>query len=218
MAAAPARIPPRAPSPGTGRELWLFRHGEVAPEWQGRVYGGLDVPLSRSGRRESRAVARRFRGIPFARVLSSDLDRARTLARLLSAASGAPLELSPGLREIERGRWAGRTVAEVQREAPQEVAAFFARSWSYTGHGGESDAALWERSWPPIEAALAARESGPLAVVAHYNVLRVVLARMLGVAPKDSFGLRVDLARAVLARDAPDGWQLVRSNVRGPKR
>jgi len=50
-------------------------------------------------------------------------------------------------------------------------------------------------------------------VVAHYNVLRILVARALGIAPPDSFRLRVDMARAVLLRDTPAGWVLARSNV-----
>ena len=211
--------PPALPHAGfgTGRDVWLFRHAEVAEDWQGRIYGALDVPLSRAGRRASRELARAFRALSFEHVLSSSLVRAATLARLLARATGATLATTPALREIERGRWIGRTAAEIQRDAPEEIAAFFERSWTYDGYGGESDGALCARAWPAFEAAVTSGARGPLAVVAHYNVIRVLVGRALGIPPPSSFRLRVDLARATLLQDGAAGWSLARANVRAPE-
>lgn len=213
MASSDRERIPRA-STGTGSELWLFRHGEVAEACQGLAYGGMDVPLSGEGLRETEALAERFRGFPFRAVLASPLVRARTLGERLAAASGAPLVVDPGLVEIDRGRWQGLTVEELMREHEREVQAFYEDPWNWREHGGETDADVVARAWPPIERALG-RYGGPLAVACHYNVIRVVVAELLGIPPPASFRLRVDLTAACALRDAPGGWTLVRSNVRG---
>ena len=209
--------PARPTGLGTGAEVWLFRHGEVHEDWQGKAYGGLDVPLSARGEEDTARVAQLFGELPFTAVVSSSLERARRLGTGLAAASGAPLEVSDGLVEIGRGRWQGRTVADLFERSADEVAAFYDDPWSWNGHGGETDADVLARAWPVLEAGLR-RHGGPLALTAHYNVVRVLVSRALGVAPADSFRLRVDLGAVTVLRDDPDGWRLVRANVRSPRR
>jgi len=211
--AHPPSAPTRHPGFATGGAVWLFRHGEVHEDWQGKAYGGLDVPLSAQGEADTRDVAGRFGAVPFRAVVSSDLQRALAVGRQLAERSGAVLEVSEGLREISRGRWQGRTVAELHGEFGDEVAAFYADPWNFDAHGGETDRDVLRRAWPVLEAGL--RDHGaPLALTAHFNVVRVVVAHALGIAPHDSFRFRVDLGAVCVLRDAPGGWQLLRANVR----
>lgn len=207
----------RRPHPGfrTGHTVWLFRHGEVAEEFQGLAYGGMDVPLSEHGRRETVALAARFAGFPFRAVVASTLQRARELGTELARQTGAPLELHAGLVEIFRGRFQGRTMAELLAAHEAELAAIYDDPWHTRVHGGETDEDVLARAWPVLEAALT-RHGGPLALACHYNVVRNLAAHALGIAPNASFRLRVDLTAAVVLYDGPDGWRLERANVRSP--
>jgi probable phosphoglycerate mutase len=197
--------------------VWIFRHGEVAEDFQGLAYGGMDVPLSEGGHGESVALAARFRGFPFRAVVASTLVRARTLGELLSKESGAPLETSPGLVEIFRGRFQGRPMKELLAQHERELAAIYDDPWNCRVHGGETDADVLARAWPVLESALA-RHGGPLAIACHYNVVRNLVAHALGLEPNASFRVRVDLTAGVLLEDAPGGWRLLRANVRSPGR
>ena len=207
----------RRPHPGfgTGHTVWLFRHGEVDERFQGLAYGGMDVPLSAHGRRDTEALAARFAGYPFRAVVASTLQRARELGECLSRESGAPLELHAGLVEIFRGRFQGRTMTELLAAHEAELAAIYDDPWNCRVHGGETDEDVLARAWPVLEDALA-RHGGPLALACHYNVVRNLAAHALGLAPNASFRLRVDLTAAVVLHDGPDGWRLVRANVRSP--
>lgn len=210
--------PARRPHPGlrTGHTVWLFRHGEVAEEFQGLAYGGMDVPLSEQGRRDTQALAARFERVAFRAVVASTLQRARELGEQLSRRSGAPLEFHPGLVEIFRGRFQGRTMAELLAGHEAELAAIYDDPWSTRVHGGETDEDVLARAWPVLEQALL-RHGGPLAIACHYNVVRNLAAHALGLEPNASFRLRVDLTAAVVLHDGPDGWRLLRSNVRSPR-
>jgi len=211
---------PRHPAPhpgrGTGAEVWLARHGEVHPDWQGRVYGSLDVPLSPHGERETVAVIDRFRPLELGGVFSSNLQRALRLGRGVAEATGAPLAIEPGLAEIDRGRWQGMPVAELMREHEYEVSAFYADPWTWNGHEGETDRDVLTRAAPVLERALSAGSARVL-LTCHYNVMRVLLASMVDIAPSRSFRLRIDLSRACVLRDRPGGWTLERCNVLGPR-
>ncbi len=203
------------PGFGSGAEVWFFRHGEVHADWQGRAYGGMDVPLSEQGLAETAERARDFSIIPFRAVISSPLERARRLGEALAEARSAPLVVAKELAEIQRGEWAGTPIAELYKTRPKEVGAFFADPWNAIVPGGENDRDVFERAWPVVESALRAH-GGPIAFTTHYNVIRILVSYLIGVAPANSFRLRVDLSSACMLRDAALGWELCRSNVRAP--
>ncbi len=199
-------------------QVWLIRHGEVDPAWQGKAYGALDVPLSAHGRAETSSVARRFQATRPVHVVASPLVRARTLGALLAADAGLELCIEPGLKEIERGAWQGLDTAELFARYEKQVAGFYGDPWSFRQHGGETDSDLLARAWPAFERALVThgRPGATILLAAHYNVIRVLVARALGIAPTRSFGLRIDPLGAVLLSDGPKGLELAAANVKGP--
>ncbi len=199
----------------SGAWVWLLRHGEVHEDWQGRAYGGMDVPLSAQGERDTQAAIEAFSSIAIERVVSSNLARARRLGEGIAAGTGAALSVSAGLAEIQRGRWQGLSIADLSRERGEELAGFYDDPWNFDQHGGETDRNVLERAWPLVERALEGRPK-IVAITCHYNVVRVLLTRMLGLEPRVSFRLRIDLSGACLLHDGPDGWRLLRSNVKGP--
>jgi broad specificity phosphatase PhoE len=210
------RHPAPHPGRGTEAEVWLARHGEVHSDWQGRVYGSLDVPLSLRGESETEAVIERFRPLELGAVFSSNLQRALRLGRGVAEATGAPLAIESGLAEIDRGEWQGMPVADLLAEREHEVSAFYDDPWTWDGHGGETDRDVLERAAPVLERSL---DSGAKRVLlaCHYNVMRVLLASMVDIPPARSFRLRIDLSRACVLRDRSRGWTLERCNVLGPR-
>lgn len=200
----------------SGAWVWLLRHGEVHEDWQGKAYGGMDVPLSAQGERDTRAAIEAFSTIPIERVASSNLVRAKTLGEGIAAGCGASLTISSGLAEIQRGKWQGFSIAELSKERGEELAGFYADPWNYNQHGGETDRDVLARAWPEVERALEGRPK-LVAITCHYNVVRVLLTRMLGLEPSLSFRLRIDLSGACLLHDGLEGWRLLRTNVKGPQ-
>jgi broad specificity phosphatase PhoE len=239
----PQLEPVRTPHPGfrSGASVWLFRHGEVHEDFQGLAYGGMDVPLSREGREQSERLAERFGVVRFDHVVASTLQRARYLGEQLAQRSGAPLELDAGLVEIDRGRWQGLPQKELLAKHEADVEAFYNDPWNWRRHGGETDSDVLARAWPVLERTVrehgaqkhgvqkygaerheargheAAQHGASLAIVCHYNVVRNLVAHALGLAPTASFRVRIDLTAGALLHDSPEGWRLVRCNVRTPR-
>lgn len=163
-------------------ELRLIRHGEVAREWQGRIYGDLDVPLSPRGQAQSRAVAESLSGLDLGAVVSSGLERAAYAARILAAPRGLAVETDPRLKEIYRGEWAGLTFEEASLRHPEAF-----RAWRHSGGatvapGGESLAEVSSRvlaSLDELAAELWSTPSRSGVIVAHKWVLAVAAAAAL---------------------------------------
>ena len=210
---APARLPHR----GSGAVLWLARHAKVHEDWHGKAYGSLDVPLSAAGTERTAVFGAALATLAPAAVHSSPLQRARLLGERVATLGKLHLQLDDRLREIDRGRWQGLAVEELHARHADEVRAFYADPWSFREHGGENDAAVFERAASVVHEATAELGSGAtLVLTSHYNVIRVLLTTALGLPPARSFGLRLDPAHAAVLRDGPHGWELVHTNVDAP--
>ncbi len=221
MTSTPPSTPEQHAGHGSGIELWLVRHAEVHGDWQGRAYGDLDVPLSAEGEARTRELAPLLAQLEPDIVLTSPLERARVLGERVANAADVPLRIQPELREVHRGSWQGRTVADLHEASGDEVRAFYADPWNWCGHGGESDRVLAGRAWSALDPLLAAAHASGerprrIVVTTHYNVIRVLLAGALGVPSASTFALRIDTGRCALIADRPDGWHLIRTNVMDP--
>lgn len=169
-------------------ELWLVRHGETEWSASGRHTGTTDVPLTAGGQREAEAlgtlVAALREGRPFARVLTSPLQRAAETCRLAGYADRA--ETTDDLREWDYGDYEGRTTVAIRKEQP---------GWTvFTGAlpRGETAAQVGARADRVIAAA--ARTGGDVALFAHGHVLRVLTARWLDFGPEEGRRFRLDTA------------------------
>lgn len=205
-----------APSAGSRTRVWLVRHAEVHADWHGKAYGGLDVPLSSAGEADTRALGAAFRGRRVAQVTSSDLSRALAMGRAIAGATGAELVLEPRLREVDRGAWQGLAAAEFRARWERDAASFLADPWRWAGHAGESDHDLCARAWPALDEARSRAAGAEIVLTAHYNVIRVLVTRALGLATRASFEFRNDPAHATLLVDEPGAWRVLAQNVATP--
>jgi broad specificity phosphatase PhoE len=97
-------------------ELYLIRHGETEWSRARRHTGRTDLPLSRVGEAEARALGQHLRGLEVDRVLSSPLRRATATATL--AGFGDRVELTDTLLEFDYGEYEGLTTAEIRAARP----------------------------------------------------------------------------------------------------
>src|SRR5512143_2700333 len=123
-----------------------IRHGET--EWNalGREQGQLDSPLTALGVEQAEAIARRLRRQAFSALYSSDLGRALQTAEIVARATGASIEVDPGLRERHTGIFQGMTKEQMAALYPVEYAAYRSDPYSYQVPGGESGRQRRERS------------------------------------------------------------------------
>lgn len=149
--------------------IFLIRHGETAGN-AARIVQHPDISLSARGLAQADRLARRLAREGIARILSSDLARARETAECLQRATGAPLTFEPLLHERNFGDIRGTPYAELGFDmfAPE-----------YAPPNGESWPvfhARVDRAWQRVQA-LAAATDGHLAVVTHGLVCRSIAGR-----------------------------------------
>jgi broad specificity phosphatase PhoE len=156
-------------------EAYLARHGETAWTISRQHTGRSDIPLTSRGERNARALGERLRGMTFAKVLTSSLERARRTAEL--AGFGSIAEADPDLMEWDYGRYDGLTTAQIRQDNPD---------WSLFRDGcpgGESVAEVGARADRVV--ARLRRMSGPLLLFGHGHFFRVLAARWVGLPAAD---------------------------------
>jgi broad specificity phosphatase PhoE len=114
--------------------------------------------------------------------------------------------VNPSLRDCDYGRWAGRTLTDVQAEEPASVAAWLSDAEA-APHGGESLSDLFRRVSAWMNERI--REEGNTIAVTHAAVIRVAILHVLH-APAPSFW-RIDIEPLSVTKLRGDGtrWTLL---------
>jgi len=150
--------------------VFAIRHGETEWSLNGRHTGTTDIPLTDNGRRLATLLQPTLSGKAFALVLVSPLKRARETAELSGLAGTAIVD--PDLVEWNYGKYEGLTPKQIHDMAP---------GWLIFRDGcpgGETPEQVGARVDRVIARARAV--TGDVALFAHGHVLRVLVARWLG--------------------------------------
>jgi probable phosphoglycerate mutase len=195
--------------------LLLIRHAEVDVAMQKRVFGRLDVALSGAGRERAERLARTLAAAePIAAVYSSPLRRALDTAAPLTRELGLEPIVVDDLRELDFGDLEGLTLAEIAERFPGVVAWTTAPA-AVAFPGGESTAALQERSVRAVRGIAGRHVGETVAVFAHAVVIRTVLADALAM-PLDAM-FRLDPSHGgISVVEWHDGQPFVRT-VNAPR-
>ena len=150
--------------------VYLARHGETAWSLSGQHTGRTDLPLTERGERNAHALGERLRGLSFAKVFTSPLQRAARTCEL--AGFGSVAEIDPDLVEWDYGQYEGRRSAEIRVERPD---------WQLFRDGcpgGESPGQIGARADRVVGRVRAVK--GDVLVFSSGHFLRVLAARWLG--------------------------------------
>jgi broad specificity phosphatase PhoE len=161
------------------RRLLIVRHGESEWNREGRWQGWEDIALTPAGVSQARARGADLQaaGLRFAAVHSSDLVRAARTAALLAEAVGiVAAEPRAALRERFGGEWQGHTWDEIVRRWPDERAAW-KRGELAAPPGGETEAQVVDRVLGALAEIDASHAPGPILVVTHGGVVRLLSSR-----------------------------------------
>ncbi len=169
----------------TVARLIVLRHGESEANAKRVFAGQTDSPLTAVGRRQAEAVADSLSRESIARVISSDLSRARETAELIARRHRLRVEVTPALREWDVGELVG-----LDREGAVarfgDVARFF-QPGSRTP-GGESFEEVVGRVTRFLEELTPRVLGATVCLVAHGMTNRILAAHYLGTLPRVAQG------------------------------
>lgn len=162
----------------TAQTVILWRHGQTTFNNTGKFQGHTDTELDESGWAQVRRSARTLAMARPARIVTSDLKRARQSAGALAELTHVEPEADDRLRETAYGSWEGLTRVEVEQRWPDEL-----RRWTggedVPTHGGESRRESAARVSNAIKEYIDATATGTLIVVGHGGSLRGAVGQLL---------------------------------------
>jgi broad specificity phosphatase PhoE len=153
--------------------VYLARHGDTAWTLSGQHTGHTDLPLTVTGERNAQRLGERLKGIIFAQVFTSPLQRAVRTCEL--AGFGGSAEVVSDLTEWDYGQYEGLRSAEILKDRPD---------WQLFRDGcpgGESPAQVGERADRVIERVRAV--AGNVLLFSSGHFLRVLGSRWVGLDP-----------------------------------
>ena len=153
--------------------IYLARHGETAWSKSGQHTGHTDLPLTEYGEHAARLLGQRLRGMKFAKVFTSPLQRAAHTCDL--AGFGDVAERDPNLMEWHYGQYESQTSQQIRANRPD---------WSLFRDGcpsGESPAQVAARADAVVKRVRAVGDDVLIFSSGHF--LRMLAARWLGLEP-----------------------------------
>ncbi len=158
--------------------FFFVRHGESEANVAHRFSGRVDSPLTERGRRQAVAVADALVDVPFDRIVATPLSRSLDTALVVARRRRMPVDIEPGLIEIDVGEGTGAHIDEVRGLPAWKDDGFVA--WP----GGETLEQVLERGLGAIRRLAREAPGGKLLVIGHGGVTRILVSHFLGVLPK----------------------------------
>jgi broad specificity phosphatase PhoE len=181
--------------------IYIARHGETAWTITGQHTGLTDLPLTPQGERNALALGDRLKGVTFAKVLTSPLQRASKTCAL--AGFGSVAEVERDLVEWDYGKYEGLRSAEIRATRP---------AWELFrdgAPGGESPCQVMARAdnvWKRVR-----EVKGNVLLFTSGHFIRVLAGRWIGLEPSvhsmsfllstaslSAVGYDLDLSRPVI--------------------
>ena len=175
-------------------DLYIARHG--ATEWTrtGQHTGRTDLPLLPEGEEQARHLGEMLRGVEFAAVYSSDLERSFRTAELAGFTS---LGKTPLLREYDYGEYEGLTSRQIHEARPD---------WELYRDGcpgGETPDQVYARA--ALFVGLIAGAGGAVLAFSHGHFSRALAVAWTELPITAAARLMLDVAAVGLLRDGEHG-------------
>lgn len=170
--------------------IYLLRHGDSRQDEVKRYVGRTDHPLNAAGRAQAERWRTELSGIPFRRFYCSALQRSEETSRIIRGNRDVAVTVLEDLGEISMGKWEDVPMKDVRRDFPDEYEKRGADPAHHRPPGGESFTELRDRVVPLFEGLLPA--DGPILLVGHAGVNRVILCHLLGMPLDNIFRLGQD--------------------------
>jgi ribonuclease H / adenosylcobalamin/alpha-ribazole phosphatase len=175
-------------------------HSHFGSILSGRIAG---LGLSAEGCVQAGRLAARCASLELDRLESSPIQRAvETAEAIARRRDGLTVRIAPELDELDFGDWSGRSFADLAAD-PHWQSWNSARETAVAPNG-ESMVQAQSRAWRHIAGTAAANPGRTVAMVTHCDIIRGVIARVLGLSLDHI--LRFDVDPASISRLAVGPW------------
>ncbi|ARV62253.1 histidine phosphatase family protein [Nostocales cyanobacterium HT-58-2] len=161
--------------------LYFLRHGQTECSRNNLFCGWIDPELTPDGLEMAEAFAAAYESTPWTAIFCSPMKRTIATAKPLYEKISMQPELRDGLKEINYGKWEGKTPETVNQEFHDDYISWLADPAWHAPTGGERAIAIASRATRVIEEIKHRYSSGHVLIVSHKATIRIVLCSLLGI-------------------------------------
>jgi probable phosphoglycerate mutase len=158
----------------------LIRHAQTVWNREKKIQGHSDSPLTADGENQAGRWGMILQQYSWDRILASDTGRALETANKVNTALKIQLITDPRLREQDWGHWVGKTISQIQTEAPQVLEEQINSGWNFCPAGGESRHSVLKRSQVALQEAFVRWPGENILVVTHEGVIKSLVYHLCG--------------------------------------
>ena len=157
-----------------------IRHSHSLWNGEQRIQGRQNSPLSEQGREMAVAWGKQLQGLPWDRILISDLGRVRETGKLINESLRLPMHTDQRLREQDWGEWSGLTYGELRERRGEDFARQQRRGWHFRPPRGESRLEVLARARAALRDAARNWPGEKVLVITHEGVLKCLVYHLCG--------------------------------------
>lgn len=163
------------------KKIYFVRHGESLWNKTSKIQGALDIPLSKTGKKEAKLIASRFKNKEVDAIYSSKLSRAVDTAKKIGEIKGLKINEIEELKEISFGDWEGLCMEDIKENRKEEL-----EKWIFTPEkqkfkNGESLKDVSIRTKKVLKEILNNTKDKNIVIVAHSGAIKVMVLDLLGI-------------------------------------
>jgi len=158
----------------------LIRHAQTVWNREKKIQGNCDSPLTADGEKQALFWGQKLAQFEWDRILASDAGRALATAEIINTILKMPLTIDSRLKEQDWGHWEGKTVRQIEAEAPQVLDAQVNTGWDFCPPGGESRRGVLRRSQQALQEAAERYAGQTLLVVVHEGIVKSLIYHLCG--------------------------------------
>ena len=161
--------------------IYFLRHGETEASKTDAFCGTSDVELTPEGIMMAKDFALAYQSVPWKAILCSPMRRTVATAKPLCDLTGMEMQLRGGLKEINFGKWEGKSQAQVNREYHDDYIRWQSEPGWNAPPEGERAVDIARRSSEVIDEIERTYSNGNVLIVSHKATIRIILCSLLGI-------------------------------------
>lgn len=159
--------------------VYVVRHCETEGNTKKVFQGHCDLPITKLGEAQLKALSKRFEGIYLDKIYTSPLLRARRTAEAVKGEKDIEIIPYDGLIELNGGVIEGRTYEEIYSTISGFKEMWLNNTQDFAPEKGETMKEGYDRIWNAVLDIAKKNEGKTVAVATHGGMVRCLLTRLL---------------------------------------
>ncbi|MDM5238822.1 histidine phosphatase family protein [Bacillus cereus] len=161
--------------------VYVTRHGETEWNVAKRMQGRKNSALTENGMLQAKQLGDRMKDLSIHAIYSSPSERTLHTAELIKGERNIPIIADEHFYEINMGIWEGQTIANIEKQYPEEVHLFWNEPHLFQSTSGENFGSVYKRVIKGIQLLLEKHKGENILIVSHAAAAKLLVGHFAGI-------------------------------------